>query len=455
MSSLISRITFSLLLCLGSTGFCQTPVVTTAAGTRTWTTTDGRLFQATLLSSDGVQAVLRLANGQTGSLALVKLSPTDQVFVRTSLGMNTPLQYRAGDLKMTEAKSGPLLQPEKRIWPVKVEPDSIALEVKLVSEVSAAQQYVYHSQNFEFLAQDKLIGPVMKEVARTFEATRSLLEALPWGIQPKPPADLGYYRAKFYVDRKHYIEEGGPVNSGGVYFRKDRVFRIPFQSLGLEMRGKVWVKNENYNNQTIVHEATHQMMHDFLDFMPIWAVEGTAEYTSMLPLHNGRFASGSHERGIKDYLKNYQERSGSFADLVSPLELLRMTSEEWHQRSNTGGREQSRLYFSACMLVYFFSHLDGDRHGTAFLQYMDKLREGRDAWAEFFKQPGVQRNPDGTFSYPRSLPMPAQAMSEAYGIEQVEVLINGRDDAQLKRAFADGFKKIGITKPPSTPARPL
>jgi hypothetical protein len=107
------------------------------------------------------------------------------------------------------------------------------------------------------------------------------------------------------------------------------------------------------------------------------------------------------------------------------------------------------------MLVYFSSHLDGDRHGTAFLQYMDKLREGRDAWAEFFKQPGVQRNPDGTFSYPRSLPMPAQAMSEAYGIEQVEVLINGRDDAQLKRAFADGFKKIGITKPPSTPARPL
>ncbi len=90
------------------------------------------------------------------------------------------------------------------------------------------------------------------------------MEALPWGIEPRPPADLGRYQAKFFATRASYVASGAPENSGGVYFGSDRTFRVPFQSLGLDLRGKTWFKDDNYRNDTIVHEITHQLMHDYL-----------------------------------------------------------------------------------------------------------------------------------------------------------------------------------------------
>ena len=68
-----------------------------------------------------------------------------------------------------------------------------------------------------------------EKIARTFEATRSLVSALPWGIDPKPPAGLGFYQARLFVTREDYFADGGPENSGGVYMSKDRIFRIPFR----------------------------------------------------------------------------------------------------------------------------------------------------------------------------------------------------------------------------------
>lgn len=408
---------------------------------RTWSTSDGRFIQASLVNTDGALVMLRMANGQTGTIPIQKLSPADQTFIRTKLGANAQIVLPKAPVE----KNQPLLPAAKRIWPEKVTPDEKALDVTQVSEASSDQQYVYHSRNFEFVSQDKLAGSVMKEIARTFEATRTLADTLPWGIQPKPPADLGYYRAKFYVDRKHYTDDGAPANSGGVYMRRDRIFKIPFESLGLEMRGKTWFKNENYRNDTIVHEVTHQMMHDFLTFLPIWMTEGSADYTAMLPYRAGTFSSAMHEKGIKEYIKSYQLRSvGSLADVGSLTELMKMTSEEWHSRADKGAKEQSRLYFSSCLLVYFFCHLDGDGHGTPLLLYFDKIREARDAWAEFLANPAVKRNPDGSSSYPSNLSAPAQPRSPNYGIELGKMLASGRDEAQLKRAFTEGFKKIGV-----------
>ncbi|MEK0447677.1 MAG: hypothetical protein RLZZ399_2998, partial [Verrucomicrobiota bacterium] len=400
----------------------QSPSGGVYSGLRTWTTVEGRSFQASLLGGDGAQVILRLPNGESGSVAIQRLSAADQAFVRGALGE-----------KRGAAGGGPVLG--KREWPTKVEVDSSAIDVKFVSEASGEKQYVYHSKSFEFEAQDKLAGTVMREVARTFEATRALMEALPWGIQPSPPAKPGYYRAKLYENRENYIRDGGPVYSGGVYFRKDRMFRIPFQSLGLELRGKTWFKNERFQNDTLVHEVTHQMMHDFLPFLPTWMIEGTAEYAAMLPYHAGRFSTDAHERGIKEYIRAYQERTkGSVADMISPLELMNMTSEGWHQRSDKGGREQSRLYFSSCLLVYFFCHLDGDGKGGGFLSYFDQIREAKWAWAEFFKKPEVRWNPDGSYTYPSNLTPPSQAYEEAYGRELGAILVKGRDSAALKQA---------------------
>jgi hypothetical protein len=443
MVSLRFRFALALLCCFPfGTIKAQAPVIPPASA-RSWSTMEGKAFQATFVNLQGTMVTLRLPSSQLARIPLLRLSLADQVYIKNSLPP-PPLAPGAAPSPANSTKTASIPPPEKRVWPTKVEVGSTAFEVQTVPEASAEGKYVYRSQAFEFSSEDKLAGSVMKEIARTFEATRALVAALPWGIDPKPPADLGYYQAKFYVTRDSYEAAGGPPNTGGVYFSRDRIFRVPFQSLGLEMRGKTWFKDEKYSNGTIVHEITHQMMHDFIPFLPIWVTEGTAEYTRMLPYRAGVFLADSHERGIKDYIKEEAAQHITPGSCGPVMDLLNITTQEWHRRADNGGPEQHKLYFGSCLLVYYFSHMDGDGKGVRFLKYLDKIREARDAWDTFFKNPRVVLKPDGSFTYPRDLPLPSKGARDAYGFEQLPILLDGRDAAQMQKAVEDGYKKIGV-----------
>jgi hypothetical protein len=410
------------------------------SGVRNWTTTEGKAFQATFVRVQGPTVWLKLTNGQVATLPIARLSEADQALVKppaaAPLPATPPISPKPAAPVLTTAA--------KRGWPPKVEVDNRAIEVKLVKEDAANQKYVYRSQAFEFISGDKLAGSVMKEIARTFEATRALVDALPWGIAPKPPSDTGFYEAEFYVTREAYIAAGGPANSGGVYFSKDRVFRIPFPSLGLEMRGKTWFKNESYQGKTIIHEITHQTMHDFLPFLPIWATEGMAEYTEMLPYNAGRFLSGSHERGLKDYLKGMEERGLSLTQSGPFFDHMHLSEETWHSRAAGGPQAQTRLYLMSCVLVYYFSHLDGDGNGARWIAYLDKIKEARDAWDTFFKNPQVRKQGDGGFSFPSTISVPSQKRDESFGLDQMSILLDGRNADQLQKDIVAAYKKIGI-----------
>src|SRR4030095_15100942 len=116
---------------------------------------------------------------------------------------------------------------------------------------------------------------------------------------------------KLFKDLASYRASGGPVNSGGVYDSRKETFLVPFESIGLKPLGTSFVKSEDFDSSTMVHELTHQMMHFWLDFLPLWVAEGTAEYTSNLPLHAGRFRVAGAKTGLKDYLDNFQKRSAA------------------------------------------------------------------------------------------------------------------------------------------------
>ena len=123
---------------------------------------------------------------------------------------------------------------------------------------------------------------------------------------------------------------------------------------------------------------------------------------------------------------------------------MNLTEEAWHSRAAAGSEAQGRLYMTSCVLVYYFTHLDGDGTGSRWFAYMDKLKEARGAWDEFFKNPAVQKFPDGRFTFPSNLPRPTQARDESYGLEQMAVLLDGRDGGQLQKDVIAGLKKIGI-----------
>ncbi len=397
------------------------------ADVRVWTDEQGRRVEAAFGGLEQGDVILITKDGGRVPFPLQRLSAADREFVKSQ--------------PVTPAAAG-RLDPDKRVWPDKVEVSTRTMEkLDLVRDEPQNRKYVYQSASFEFTSQDKLAGSVMREIARTFEATRLLVESLPWGVVCTPPPPLERYQAALYETREDYINNGGPSNSGGVYDSGDMIFKIPFPSLGLKRTGKTWYKDDHYRNDTLVHEITHQMMHDYLPFLPKWVIEGTAEYTEMLPYNAGTFRVGSHKTGIKDHLSSAQ-RSGAPADLGSLQEHLTMNRDRWNALSSDSAA-MYRLYVRSVILVYFFNHLDGDGKGRRFVDFFESVYGEVCALRDFFANPEVKRLPGGRFTYPSSL-NPPDMNPETAPFKHIDKLLAGRDFATLAREIVEGYRSIGV-----------
>lgn len=412
---------------------------------RVWTSKDGRQVKAALVSVDPTAVMLRLADGSDVKVPLDKLSPGDQTYLRAQ---------PQGAVSQA-ARTAP------RKWPATVEIQSSAIEVKLVTEES--RKFVYRSEGFEYTSQGKLLPSLMKEVARTFEATKKLVGELPWGVVCRPPEGLELYQAALYENRDAYMQAGGPSNSGGVYMSGEKIFKIPFESLGIKRLGKSYTKDENYSSDTLVHEITHQMMHDYLPYMPKWAIEGSAEYAELLPYKAGSFGIARHKEGLKDYLEAWRNR-GRTPKLPNVSQLFRLKRKEWDEQALTSDRQHA-LYQQSALLVYYFNHLDGDGTGARWMKYMDATKAEADLWVayekefktyrsamdEFFKLPGVKKLEGGRFTYPSNLKAPqppvapdGKAYDEDTPLKHLDALLDGRNDEQLQGEISAKFSKVGL-----------
>ena len=222
MSPLV-RISFSLffLLSLAGSGL--------HGATRSWKNSSGRVVEAEFVGMKGDSVLLKLTSGQTVPYPLTQLSPEDQDFIKS---------LATGGAAPAAPAGGNRLPVDQRTWPALVEVPAKSVEIAAVDESPAARKFVYQSEAFEFTSQAKLAPSMMKEVARTFEATKSLVEALPWGILCRPPEGRSRFLAALYETRDDYRAAGGPELSGGVYSSGDKIFKIPFESLGLKRLGK-------------------------------------------------------------------------------------------------------------------------------------------------------------------------------------------------------------------------
>ena len=411
--------------------------LTALAEARPWTDSTGRQVEAEYSGMQGDSVLLKLASGQTVPFPLARLSAEDQAFAKAQASSPAAMPAAATATKPDAAR----IPLEKRTWPQNVIVPAKAVEIAAISENAADRKYVYQSEAFEFSSQAKLAGSVMKEVARTFEATKFLIESLPWGVQCKPPEGRPRFIAALYETRNDYIAAGGPEMSGGVYSSGDKIFKIPFQSLGMEKRGQTYFKDDNYSNGTLIHEITHQLMDDYLGFLPKWVVEGTAEYTEMLPYKSGTFRADGHKSGIKQDLDEWQQR-GFIPDLGSLEKMITMNRDQWDAECETS-EKMAAMYHRSQLLVYFFSHLDGDKKGTRFIKFMEAVYGQVAELRAFFADPRVKMMEGGRFSYPRDFPPPDRDPATA-PFKNLSILIDERPYPKLAADIIAGYKDIGI-----------
>lgn len=409
------------------------------ADLRPWKDVQGRVIQAAYVSSTADSVTLRMPDGKEHQIPLSRLSADDQTFVRSKSA--TPAASAPATAPVAAPSNASRVPVEKRVWPVNVEVPAKAVEITPTYENAAERKFVYQSEAFEFTSQAKLAASMMREVARTFEATKALVEGLPWGVVCRPPEGFERYKAALYETREDYRDAGGPDNSGGVYMGSTKVFMIPFPSLGLERRGKQWFKDDNYSADTLVHEITHQVMDSYLAFLPKWVIEGTAEYTECLPFKNGNFRVEAHKVGMKDHIGESTKR-GFALDIASLTKHMTMDRETWDGIADTSNKGMGQLYFQSWMLVYYFCHLDGDKKGTRFIKFMDAVYGETEALRTFFADPRVKRMEGGRFSYPRDFPPPDMNPKTA-PFKHLDVLLDGRNYSQLANEIAAAYKEVG------------
>ncbi len=469
------------------------------ASARIWTDDQGRKVDADYGGRKGDDVLLVMKSGLKKSFPLAKLCAEDQAFVTEQEKMAGAAAADVDYLKLPPP--APHTPIEKRLWPVEVIVGTGSVNPSELPPKGSS--HFYRLGRFQFETGPDLSVPVVKEIARTFVAVEELIERLPWDLRPTP-ANGEYFVAKLYQNLPEYAAVA-PANSGGFYSLTEKVFHVPYAALGITHDSKKgWVKSKEFDSDTLIHELTHMMMDRIVPYVPIWVAEGSAEYVEAIPFSNtGVMRPGDLPKALPGYIAEMTKSNPRIALASQPVaraatmvKVLHMSHEAWHSFIENAppppeappgfriignpeiGARQRDLYLHACLLFYYFLHLDNPRQRgepmlsffdavsdnvpkwhlwrTAYDRYRSEVVDYQKAWEEFKTQPGVEDLGGGRIRYPKTLQPPAspkepptpfdleKVSDEDPGLVLIDRLIQGRSDEELAAAFREGFARIGI-----------
>jgi hypothetical protein len=182
---------------------------------------------------------------------------------------------------------------------------------------------------------------------------------------------------------------------------------VPLESLGVKLVGKRYALVPREDNDTLIHEITHQMMNHWLSKIPEWYVEGSAMYVASSKFNMGRFTLPKLGQTVKN-LEHMREGKHSVWHLDY---LMNITPVQWARGfgSNPDGTV-SRNYTSAVGLTYYFYHGDDKGDAAHVIAMLKDIAAGK-KWKE----------------------------------AQEEHLIRGRSFAQIEKEMAATLRKGNIT----------
>jgi hypothetical protein len=400
-----------LILTLISASAILAQVSTPPATSRAWVTAQGRVLKGALVSTSGVNAVLRLENGAQVAVPLATLSPSDQAFIRQQ--------------KSPAAPDGP--RPSAPLtWPSIVIIDPKALNIVTGLQDAKQRQFHYESGSFEFIASAPLTGSVMKDVAIDFELVQAFFNQAPWGWQPKPKAGT-HFRVFLTETLNDFIALGGNDTSGGG--SKDDYIFTKFSGLGLEKIGQRYAFNARKKNEGDVIGLTFRLMMGDMNFLTYpWAEHGMEELTRKVAYHKGTLRFADLEKPLKERIDE-DARIGVKLDADRLVAAVHMT---WQEQRRDVSILRRQYYLDGLMLVYFFGFLDGDGKGTRLHQYFRSMAQDSLAWRAWRESGGKTTRPRDTGTY------------ADWSLELLNTVIAGRTDAQLRAEMIAKFRTISV-----------
>lgn len=252
-------------------------------------------------------------------------------------------------------------------------------QVKSVSQDAKSGEYVYQTDHFEFSCDIPLGVDVVRHFARAFEATHLLNCQLPLDLKPTPETLRKLYRARILSKDSDYAAIRKAPGSGGFYSSRDKSIYVPVSSLGVKIVGdRVTLDQSVESNSTLIHEITHQMMNRWVSLLPLWLLEGSAEYVASAGFVHGRFSLGQMEDRLKQRLRSLgaqrKDNVSVRCNMLNVAELLMLSHKTWAAGMPTPAGHEN--YASALLLTYYLYHLDRGGEGAGIIAMLRAVEEG-------------------------------------------------------------------------------
>ena len=383
----------SILLCITGLAAALEP--------RSWTDSQGRKVEATLVRADGGNVVLKLADGREVPFPLTKLSAEDGKYVEENRG-KTP---SAPPAKSTANEKIPLNFDAP--WPERIK-FSEDPEVNTVEEDAEKKRFIYESANYRYICDVRLAKSVVKGFAVMFEATHLYCRSLPLALDGGIVND-GKHQILLFEQFEDYVKAGGPPSSAGVFIGGRGVVMVPLTSLGVRPVGSGYMLDRDKSNKTLPHELTHQLTpRDYFEKGPMgWFSEGIAEFVAVTPYRAGSYAVRGNLKDIVDYATGYGSKDMGGRALGTKIKLPAL--KDFMLQDYSDFLEQPQINYGCGLLITtYFLYLDGEGDAKRLKAYLKALRENKD------------------------------------GVESLALLLDGRTFEALQADIVKGWSRKGV-----------
>lgn len=335
---------------------------------RIWTDERGRKVTAKIVAADASNATLELEDGRKVPFELAKLSEAD----RKIASLWKPSATASSSLEEPK-NAAPNFDAE---WPTRVsfkdDPD-----IHIVAEDAGKMEFIYESANFRYIADARLSKSVVSGFARMFETTHLYARSLPIGLNGGVKTG-GKYLIYLFETFESYVQAGGIPLSSGVFFLRENLIMVPFNSLGLRPVGSGYMLDRDQSNKTIIHEIVHQLTpkNYYLPGAVGWFTEGIADYMAVTPYRSGSYSVNGNEREMIEYATAHGSKNQGGRALGDEITLPPL--EKWMLQPYESFLANGALNYGAALLIttYFF-HMDREQDAARIQKFLAALHQGK------------------------------------------------------------------------------
>lgn len=328
-----------------------------SAPARTWTDTTGRTIEAELITGS-VDSILLKMGGREVRLAVDSLCEEDQEYVREWMRNGGSMKTEDEDESTPEKQAAGAMAKLTDEVPERVGPPE-DFKAIVVDEDSDANKFSYSSPHFLFISDRRLTSRVVSGFSKLYEATYLAVKSMPWGSSLDSRTDDGLFPVYLFSEEADFLKAGGIPGSAGTASGSKSLVQIKY--LGVKDTGSRLILDDVEDNDVIVHELTHALRNHADRGLPVWAVEGFAEYITSAPYNrNGKFTLKDRAEEIVTYIGRRGAREGAFKFEHTIEELLGADRKTFYKSGSDDGLGKGVLmsYSSAVLVMGYLWHSD-------------------------------------------------------------------------------------------------